>query len=237
MGAGGYSPRVKRPGREADHSPPTSTEVKRTRIYTSTCYTSSWRSAKLVKHRDNFTFDFYLYLYVYKIRNVCLKRNMISSYCCYRCVYRCGLKSYIAFIVPGILEAVNIAWNIVPRTSCVVIYGHLPTRILSKNIGGLFLCEDKSLPWIQSRITRPRAIRTTKIVIFTASVACVKLRYYFVPNNCTATTLWQNNLILLHQESVTNACWKYDYLMYANSIYSFRYDYTAYVFRRHFRRS
>jgi hypothetical protein len=31
-----WVPEVKRPGREADHSPPTSAEVKRTWIYTST---------------------------------------------------------------------------------------------------------------------------------------------------------------------------------------------------------
>jgi hypothetical protein len=37
--------RVKRPGREADHSPPTSAEVKKMCIYTSTPLTSSWRSA------------------------------------------------------------------------------------------------------------------------------------------------------------------------------------------------
>jgi hypothetical protein len=38
---------VKRPGHEADHSPPASAEVKKK---------PSWRSAWLVKHRDNFTF-------------------------------------------------------------------------------------------------------------------------------------------------------------------------------------
>jgi hypothetical protein len=36
MGTGGSSSRIKRPGREADHSPPTSAEVKKTWIYTST---------------------------------------------------------------------------------------------------------------------------------------------------------------------------------------------------------
>jgi hypothetical protein len=39
------SPKVKRPGREADHSPPTSAEVKKMWIYTSTSHTPSWRSA------------------------------------------------------------------------------------------------------------------------------------------------------------------------------------------------
>jgi hypothetical protein len=36
MGTGGYFPGVKRQGREADHSPPASSEVKKTWIYTST---------------------------------------------------------------------------------------------------------------------------------------------------------------------------------------------------------
>jgi hypothetical protein len=36
MGTGALSPGVKRPGREADHSPPTSAEVNKTWIYTST---------------------------------------------------------------------------------------------------------------------------------------------------------------------------------------------------------
>jgi hypothetical protein len=35
-GTGGSFPGVKRPGREADHSPPTSAEVKKIWIYTST---------------------------------------------------------------------------------------------------------------------------------------------------------------------------------------------------------
>jgi hypothetical protein len=42
---GALSPGVKRPGREVDRSPPTSAEVKKMRIYTSTPHTPSWRSA------------------------------------------------------------------------------------------------------------------------------------------------------------------------------------------------
>jgi hypothetical protein len=45
---------LERPGREADHSPPASAEVKKMRIYTSVPHTPSWRSASLVKHRDTF---------------------------------------------------------------------------------------------------------------------------------------------------------------------------------------
>jgi hypothetical protein len=46
---------VKRPGREADHSPPSSAEVKEwVELYLHSPNTSSWRGAQL-KHRDNFT--------------------------------------------------------------------------------------------------------------------------------------------------------------------------------------
>jgi hypothetical protein len=51
---------VKWPGREADYSPPSSAEVKNAWSYTSTpqYVFMAWC---LVKHRDNFTFTFYLY--------------------------------------------------------------------------------------------------------------------------------------------------------------------------------
>jgi hypothetical protein len=39
------SPGVKRPRREADHSPPTSADIKKTWVYTLLPHTSSWRSA------------------------------------------------------------------------------------------------------------------------------------------------------------------------------------------------
>jgi hypothetical protein len=52
---GSLSLGVKRPGREADHSPPSSAEVKeRVELYFHSPNTPSWRSAQL-KHRDNFT--------------------------------------------------------------------------------------------------------------------------------------------------------------------------------------
>jgi hypothetical protein len=63
---GAVSLGVKRRGREADHSPPSSAEVK-----------NAWSLPPLpqyafmawclVKHRDNFTFTFYLYEYVSKL--------------------------------------------------------------------------------------------------------------------------------------------------------------------------
>jgi len=51
---GTLSPRVQRPGREADHSPPSSSKIKKAWRYTSTLQEvlMAWC---LVKHRDNFT--------------------------------------------------------------------------------------------------------------------------------------------------------------------------------------
>jgi hypothetical protein len=51
---------VKRPGHEAYHSPPTSAEVNNEWSYTPLPYKLSWRGAQL-KHRDNFTFTFYIH--------------------------------------------------------------------------------------------------------------------------------------------------------------------------------
>jgi hypothetical protein len=49
---------VKRPGSEANHSPPPSAEVKEwVELYLHSHNTPSWRGAQL-KHRDNFTFTF-----------------------------------------------------------------------------------------------------------------------------------------------------------------------------------
>jgi len=53
--SGALSSGVTRPGREADHSPPSSAEVKEgVELYPYSPNTSSWRSAQL-RHRDNFT--------------------------------------------------------------------------------------------------------------------------------------------------------------------------------------
>jgi len=54
---GAISLGIKRPGREADHSPTSSAEDKNAWSYTSTPYYvfTAWC---LVKHRDNFTFSF-----------------------------------------------------------------------------------------------------------------------------------------------------------------------------------
>jgi hypothetical protein len=56
VGTGG-SQGVKRPAREADHSSPSSAEVKNGRSYTSTP-PIRLHGGCLVKHRDNFTFTF-----------------------------------------------------------------------------------------------------------------------------------------------------------------------------------
>jgi hypothetical protein len=56
ISSGALSLGVKRPGRKADHSPPSSAEVKEcVELYLHSPNTPSWRGAQL-KHRDNFTF-------------------------------------------------------------------------------------------------------------------------------------------------------------------------------------
>jgi hypothetical protein len=58
MGVRGSFPGVKRPGRDADHSPPSSSEVKEcVELYLHSSTTPSWRGSQL-KHRNNFTFTF-----------------------------------------------------------------------------------------------------------------------------------------------------------------------------------
>jgi hypothetical protein len=53
---------VKRPGREADYSPPSSAEVKCVELYFHSPNMPSLRGAQL-KHRDNFTFTFSPFYY------------------------------------------------------------------------------------------------------------------------------------------------------------------------------
>jgi hypothetical protein len=63
---GALSVGVKWQGREADHSPPSSAEVKEwLELYIHSPNTPSWRGAEL-KHRDNFTFTFALLFYIYQ---------------------------------------------------------------------------------------------------------------------------------------------------------------------------
>jgi hypothetical protein len=52
---GALSPEIKRLGRESDHPPPPSTEVKNGGAMQQLPYPYSWRRARLVNHSDNFT--------------------------------------------------------------------------------------------------------------------------------------------------------------------------------------
>jgi hypothetical protein len=71
---------VKRPGREADHSPPSSAEVKNAWSYTCTpqYVFMAWC---LVKHRDNFTFYLYTFMISLKAkeRDVKLYKHSVSG--------------------------------------------------------------------------------------------------------------------------------------------------------------
>jgi hypothetical protein len=65
------SPGVKRPGREADHSPPSSAEVENAWSYTST---------PPVKHRYNFTFYLFYNEYYYIVLCVMQQHNEQINY-------------------------------------------------------------------------------------------------------------------------------------------------------------
>jgi hypothetical protein len=54
--SGAFSPDVKRPGREGDHSSPSRAEVNHGGAVPPFPYMSLWRGALLIKHKDNFTF-------------------------------------------------------------------------------------------------------------------------------------------------------------------------------------
>jgi hypothetical protein len=60
MDTGGVSPGVKWQGHEADHSPPSSAEVKNGGATPVLLNTSSWRRAYLIKSMDNFAFTCYI---------------------------------------------------------------------------------------------------------------------------------------------------------------------------------
>jgi hypothetical protein len=63
---GALSLGVKWPERKADHSSPSSTEVKEcVGLYLHSSNTPSWRGDQLKKHRDNFTCYLYLYISVW----------------------------------------------------------------------------------------------------------------------------------------------------------------------------
>jgi hypothetical protein len=54
MGTGGFFPGIKKPGGEADHSPPSRTEVKKGGAIPPLSCKSLWYSAYIIKHTDNF---------------------------------------------------------------------------------------------------------------------------------------------------------------------------------------
>jgi hypothetical protein len=54
VGTRGNFPDVKKPGHEADHSTPSSAEVKNVAAIPVLPYMSTWHSASLINHRDNF---------------------------------------------------------------------------------------------------------------------------------------------------------------------------------------
>jgi hypothetical protein len=75
---GALSPEVKRPGREVDHSSPTSAEVKKTWVYTSTPLYIFMGLCLLSQARDNITF---LYItYKIALKSIHLSVNCTLKY-------------------------------------------------------------------------------------------------------------------------------------------------------------
>jgi hypothetical protein len=58
VGLGTYFPGVTQQGREADHSSPSSAEIKNGGATPQHPHMSSWHDARLMKRRENFTFTF-----------------------------------------------------------------------------------------------------------------------------------------------------------------------------------
>jgi hypothetical protein len=79
VGTRGFFLGIKRPGRKADHSPPSSAEVKEwVEPYLHSPNSPSWRGAQL-KHRDNFTFTFTCSMQL--VNKFTLLHLPASSYC------------------------------------------------------------------------------------------------------------------------------------------------------------
>jgi hypothetical protein len=80
---------VKWQGCEAEHSPPSSGEVKKGAAIPSLPHTSSWHSAQLIKYRDNFAFNacvwqcFMLvsclvYSCILKMKSICSSKTLVN---------------------------------------------------------------------------------------------------------------------------------------------------------------
>jgi hypothetical protein len=54
IGSGALSPVIMRPGRKAEHSPPSSAQVTKGGAIPPLPHMSSWQRAELIKHRNNF---------------------------------------------------------------------------------------------------------------------------------------------------------------------------------------
>jgi hypothetical protein len=91
---GAFSLGVKRPGREATHSPSSSADVKEcVELYLHSPNTLSWRGAQL-KHRDNFTFYLYLYTHTHTHTHTQFSSSWFPWICI--CNYRtCRSMNYV----------------------------------------------------------------------------------------------------------------------------------------------
>jgi hypothetical protein len=87
---------VQRPGREADHSPPSSVEVRNAWSDTSTSQ-YVFMECCLVKHRDNFTLSLLLPLSIlFLLRQLCFPSTVLSVACFYNLPQYCSNFCYLA---------------------------------------------------------------------------------------------------------------------------------------------
>jgi hypothetical protein len=78
---GALSPGLKQPGREADHSHPSSAEVKNDAIIYPLPHTSSWRSNYCIEHRDNFIYSSYVFHLPTHQNTQCCKSEDYNNKC------------------------------------------------------------------------------------------------------------------------------------------------------------
>jgi hypothetical protein len=76
---------IKRQGREADHSPPSNTKVKKGETIPPLPHTSAWRGPQVIKHRGKFT--------------LCLRKDFNSHFQISKHLYYCTWFNFICVML------------------------------------------------------------------------------------------------------------------------------------------
>jgi hypothetical protein len=142
---GSLSPRVKWPGRRADHSPPSSADVKNSRSYTST---PQYVIMCLIKHRDITFCLFHLHVCLKRVRDICHLTDVIVMY------HELTAWSRV------LLEKLTVA-QLVKKFSA--LYG---TRCFITVFTTARHCPLSWARWIQSTPSHPVSVRSILILYF-----------------------------------------------------------------------